>query len=183
VSAIQRIEPLTASEWADKYFYLSKESSYISGRWVTLPFQIAILNSMGCDNIQQVDVEKSARIGYTKMLLANMAYKAEHKKRKQGIWFPTDGDAKEFSKVEFDNMVRDVPCVQKVFPQWDSKSPKNTIDLKPLIGSTIYIKGGRSGKNYRRISVDEGLIDELDAFDRNIGGTEKSGGESSDARH
>lgn len=132
---------------------------------------------MGCDNIQQVDVEKSARIGYTKMLLANMAYKAEHKKRKQGIWFPTDGDAKEFSKVEFDNMVRDVPCVQKVFPQWDSKSPKNTIDLKQLIGSTIYIKGGRSGKNYRRISVDEGLIDELDAFDRNIGGTEKSGGE------
>ncbi len=136
-----------------------------------------MLNAMGNDSIQQVDVIKSARIGYTKMLLANMAYKAEHKKRKQCIFFPSDGDSKEFSKIEFDNMVRDVPCVRNIFPEWNSKSPKNTIDLKQLAGSTIYIRGGKSGKNYRRISVDESLADELDAFDRNIGGTENSGGE------
>ncbi|EOG2982359.1 phage terminase large subunit family protein, partial [Salmonella enterica] len=61
--------PMTAVEWADKYYYLPKESSYGSGEWKTLPFQVAIMNSMGCDRIRTVNLIKSARVGYTKMLL------------------------------------------------------------------------------------------------------------------
>ncbi len=76
-----RPEPLSASEWADKNFYLSSESSYHEGAWQTLPFQVAILNAMGSDNIRTVNVIKSARLGYTKMLLATVGYYLEHKRR------------------------------------------------------------------------------------------------------
>ncbi|MGC5184073.1 phage terminase large subunit family protein, partial [Escherichia coli] len=34
------------------------------GRWETLPFQRAIMNAMGSDYIREVNVVKSARVGY-----------------------------------------------------------------------------------------------------------------------
>ncbi|EJX5780424.1 phage terminase large subunit family protein, partial [Escherichia coli] len=64
-----RPEPQTAVEWADASYYLPKESAYQEGRWETLPFQRAIMNAMGSDYIREVNVVKSARVGYSKMLL------------------------------------------------------------------------------------------------------------------
>ena len=56
---LYRPAPQTPVEWADENFYLSSESSYQEGRWETLPFQVAILNSMGNDEIRTVNVLKS----------------------------------------------------------------------------------------------------------------------------
>ncbi len=64
-----RPEPQTAVEWADANYYLPKESAYQEGRWETLPFQRAIMNAMGSDYVREVNVVKSARVGYSKMLL------------------------------------------------------------------------------------------------------------------
>ncbi|HGU1476764.1 TPA: phage terminase large subunit family protein, partial [Escherichia coli] len=60
-----RPEPQTAVEWADANYYLPKESAYQEGRWETLPFQRAIMNAMGSDYIREVNVVKSARVGYS----------------------------------------------------------------------------------------------------------------------
>lgn len=76
-----RPEPQTAVEWADANYYLPKESAYQEGRWETLPFQRAIMNAMGSDYIREVNVVKSARVGYSKMLLGVYAYFIEHKQR------------------------------------------------------------------------------------------------------
>ncbi|MCN8955316.1 phage terminase large subunit family protein, partial [Escherichia coli] len=73
-----RPEPQTAVEWADANYYLPKESAYQEGRWETLPFQRAIMNAMGSDYIREVNVVKSARVGYSKMLLGVYAYFIEH---------------------------------------------------------------------------------------------------------
>ncbi|ETI78048.1 terminase, partial [Escherichia coli ATCC BAA-2219] len=53
---------MTPVEWADQNYYLPKESSYGEGEWKTLPFQIAIMNSMGNDQIRTVNLIKSARV-------------------------------------------------------------------------------------------------------------------------
>ncbi|WP_139461634.1 phage terminase large subunit family protein, partial [Escherichia coli] len=94
-----RPEPQTAVEWADASYYLPKESAYQEGRWETLPFQRAIMNAMGSDYIREVNVVKSARVGYSKMLLGVYAYFIEHKQRNTLIWLPTDGDAENFMKT------------------------------------------------------------------------------------
>ncbi|EFF9605183.1 hypothetical protein J7A65_004608 [Escherichia coli] len=56
-----RALPVTPVEWADQNYYLPKESSYGEGEWKTLPFQIAIMNSMGNDQIRTVNLIKSDR--------------------------------------------------------------------------------------------------------------------------
>lgn len=100
LTGLYKEPPLTAVEWADKHFYLSSESSYQEGRWTTAPFQVAILNAMGNDLIAVVNVLKSARVGYTKMLVANKGYKIQHKKRNVLSWCPTDPDADTMMTTE-----------------------------------------------------------------------------------
>jgi hypothetical protein len=60
------------------------------------------------DDIYEVDWQKSARTGYTKIVLAAQGYFAEHKRRNQAVWQPTDDDATAYVKTELDPMLRDV---------------------------------------------------------------------------
>lgn len=169
LSVFKTDEPLTGSQWADKFFYLSKESSNIHGKWESLPYQVAMLDWMTDPDIKIVDIQKSARIGYTKELLAAVGCFIEHIKRKVIIYQPTDGDAKGFVKDEVDTMMRDVKVLERVMTFNPlKKSPKNTNERKEFIGAVLHIKGGKAAKNYRRLTGDVVIYDELDAFDEDV---------------
>lgn len=161
-------EPLRLDEWAEGHFYLSAESSYVEQRWQAWPFQRAILACIGNDDIREVDFMKSARVGYTKMILAAVGYFAEHKRRNQALWQPTDDDRDEFVKTELDPMLRDVSVMQSVFPAYLSRHKDNTLQQKKFLGSMLHLRGGKAAKNYRRISVDTAYLDEMDAFDSDV---------------
>lgn len=167
--ALYRPAPMTAVEWADENFYLSSESSYHEGRWTTLHFQIAILNSMGNDEIRTVNVVKSARLGYTKMLLAALGYLLEHKKRNILTFSPTDTDAESFMKTHVETMIRDVPTVLDLAPWFGMKHRDNTLAAKRFAnGKQVFVHGGKAARNYREKSVDVVTYDELAAFDPDI---------------
>lgn len=107
-------------EWANENYYLPKESSYQEGRWETLPFQVAIMNAMGSDDIREVNLIKSARVGYSKMLLGVISYFIQHKQRNGLIWQPTDSDAENFMKSHIEPTIRDVPGLLALAP-WFGK--------------------------------------------------------------
>lgn len=160
--------PMRLSEWAETNFYLSAESSYRQERWSAYPYQVALLDCMGSDEIEEVNFRKSARVGYTKMLLAAVGYFAEHKRRNQAVWLPTDEDRDGFVKTELEPMLRDVSVMRDVFPQQLAKNKSNTLKQKTFIGSTLHLRGGKAAKNYRALSVDVAYLDELDGFDTDI---------------
>ena len=168
LEAMKTPEPLDADQWAERHFYLSAESSQGEKRWESYPFQRAMLGAMGDDDIEEVDVKKSARVGYTKMLLAVLGYMAHHKRRNQCLWQPTDGDSDEFCKAELEPMLRDVKAMQTVFPKFMAKSKANTLNMKKFLGSLLYLKGGTSAGNFRRMTLQVGMLDEFDAFDQKI---------------
>lgn len=160
--------PITLPIWAEQHFYLSAESSYVEQSWRPWSFQVAILACMGHDDIEEVDVKKSARVGYTKMLLAAACYFLHHKRRNAAIWQPTDEDRDQFVKTELEPAFRDVACMKDIFPSFLAKNKANTLKQKMLLGCTIHTLGGKAAKNYRRISVDVGILDEISGFDLNI---------------
>lgn len=165
---LHKPEPMTLSEWADKDFYLSAESSYIEGKWTTLPYQKAIMDCMSNDDIREVNWIKSARVGYSKCIVAAAGFFAQHKHRNQVIFQPVDQDAKDFVKDEIDPMLRDVPVVRDIFPDFERKSKNNTLEKKVFIGSTLDVRGGKAAKNYRRLTKDVVFYDELDGFDSDV---------------
>jgi terminase, large subunit len=160
--------PLRLSEWAERNFYLSPESSYVQGKWENLPYQIGIMDCISNDDVRAVTLMKSARVGYTKMIVAAIGYFAEHKQRNQVVFQPVDQDAEDFTKDEIDPMLRDCVAVQRVFPYYSTKSKHNTLAKKVFLGSTLDIRGGKAGKNYRRLSKDVVYYDELSGFDHDI---------------
>jgi len=163
--------PLSGSDWADKYFYLSPESSGAEGRWRCYPYQVALLNWMTSDDIEQVNLQKSRRVGYTKCLMAAVACLIHQKNRNVAIWHPTDGDAKDFVTDEIDTMLRDVSVLgNKLKCKVGMKSKHNTIDKKSFHGATLDIKGGKSARNFRRMTKDVAVYDETDGFDIDIDG-------------
>ena len=173
LSVVRRPMPLPCSEWADRHFYMSPESSYVEGPWTTRPYQRVPLNLMGNDAVEELDIMKSARIGYTKMLMACMAYKAAHKKRNQIVYLPTDSAAGDFMKGHIETMLRDVAAMRPLCSWLGKKSPSNTRDNKVFDNRRqLWCLGGTSGKNFREKSVDDVYIDELDGFDENVDGKE-----------
>jgi phage terminase large subunit GpA-like protein len=160
--------PINLDEWSREHFYLSAESSYVEQRWIPWWFQSAIMACISNDDIREIIWRKSARVGYTKMILAAIGYFAEHKRRNQALWQPTDDDRDEFVKAELEPMLRDVAAMQNVFPAFLRRDKDNTLQSKKFMGSLLHLKGGKAAKNYRRISIDTGYLDEYDAFDANI---------------
>lgn len=168
LQALAAVSPMRLSEWAEKNFYLSAESSYVEQRWSAYPYQRAIMDAMSNDEHEEVTFMKSARVGYTKMILAAIGYFAEHKRRNQALWQPTDDDSDEFCKTELEPMFRDVPAMIKVFPSFLAKNKENTLRQKKFLSSVLHLRGGKAAKNYRRLSVDVSILDELDGFDTDV---------------
>ena len=168
MSAFAAPEPMLLTEWMTDHFYLSAESSYGAGRWEAWPFQLAIANCIGHDDIAEVNLMKSARVGYTKIILAAIGYFAHHKRRNQALWQPTDSDRDQFVKTELDPMLRDVAVMADVMTHNVSRHKDNTMEQKKFFGSMLHLLGGKAAKNYRRISVDTAFLDEIDGFDRDI---------------
>lgn len=168
LEALKTPEPISLPDWANKHFYLSAESSQAQKRWDSYPYQVGMLHVMGDEHIEEVTIKKSARVGYTKMLLAAIAYFAQHKRRNQCIWQPTDADSDEFCKAEVEPMLRDVRVMQSVLPSFMRKSKANTLNMKKFLGSILFMKGGTSSGNYRRMTLQVALLDEFSAFDQKI---------------
>lgn len=173
LSSLYKEPPKTAVEWADADdgFYMSAESSYQEGKWITDPVQRAILNAMGNDLIRVVNLIKSARVGYTKLLVANIGYKIQHKRRNVLAYTPTDPDADEFSKRHINGLIRDVPLLLNLAPWFGRKHADNTINARRFANrKMLWCLGGKAARNYREKSADEVIYDELSKFDANIEG-------------
>lgn len=171
LDVLRRPLPVTPSDWADANFFMSAESSYIEGVWRTRPFQRVPLNMMGNDAIQELDIFKSARVGYTKLIMAAVAYMVEHKRRNQIIYQPTDQAAKEFMKSHVQPMIRDVKPVRALASWYGKRHPDNTQHNKTFDNRRqLWVMGGAAAKNYREKSVDTVYIDELDGFEEDVEG-------------
>ncbi len=125
---------------------------------------------MGNDDIRTVTFLKSARIGYTKLVAAVTGYFHHHKRRNVVIYQPTDDDAKEFCKDTIDPMVRDCPAIAELMSSSSKNNKENTLHTKYFLGSSLHIRGGKSANNYRRLTKDVVIYDELDGFESDVDG-------------
>lgn len=56
--------PVALSEWAARHFRLAGESSHQKGAWEAWSFQLGMLDFMSSDDIEELAVQKSKRVGY-----------------------------------------------------------------------------------------------------------------------
>lgn len=166
--------PQRLGDWARDHFRLAGESSHTKGAWLAWAFQVGILDFMSDDQIEELDVMKAKRVGYTKMVTAYVCYNVAHRRRKQALWQPTDDDRDSYVKSEIDPVLdphTGVPAVNKARRAGKGDS-EETIKYKPFRDSALHLLGGKASRAYRRITVAVSILDEISKFDRSI---EKSG--------
>lgn len=152
------------SDWAAEHFVLDGDSSHKRGRWVPWPFQVAILDWMGSDDIEELDVMKAKRVGYTKCLVASIAYDGAHRPRKQVVYQPVDEDRDDFVTSEV-KPIFDIPEVAAAVRQGGA----DKLGMVQFRRSVARFLGGSSPRVYRRITVDAVKFDELDGFPLLVG--------------
>ncbi|MFW0778419.1 MAG: terminase gpA endonuclease subunit [Rickettsiales bacterium] len=174
---LRTIPPESAVEWADKHFWLSPESSNVEGKWKTAPYQVVPLNLIGNDDCEELFIRKSARIGYTKLMVAGGMFLTQHKRRNGVTYQPTDDDVKDFVQDEIDPAIRDIKVMRDIAIDFGKKSANNKAQKKRFHGAVWDFKGGKSPKNFRRLTKDFAQADECNGFDWSVGG---GGGEEGD---
>jgi phage terminase large subunit GpA-like protein len=160
---------LSLSEWADRFAYLSAESSAESGRWHTLPYQKGIMDAITDPRIEQISVMKSARVGYTKIINHAIGYHVHQDPCSIMVVQPTIEDAGGYSKEEIAPMLRDTPCLQGLVSDAKAKNSENTILQKMFPGGTLGIVGANSPRGFRRVSRRIVIFDEVDGYPPSAG--------------
>lgn len=158
--------PLRLSEWARQHFVLAGESSHQKGGWEAWPFQVGILDAMSNDDIEELDVQKSKRVGYTKGVAAFVAYNIAHRGRKQALWQPTDDDRDSFVKSEIEPLLDEVAAVRAA--RRKGTATEDTMKMKVFRDSVAHFLGGKAARAYRRITVAVAILDEWSGFDQVI---------------
>jgi terminase, large subunit len=162
-------EKLTLSEWADRYAFLSAESSAEGGRWHTLPYQKGIMDAITDPRVEQVTVMKSARVGYSKILNHTIAFHVHQDPCPIMLVQPTIEDAQGYSKEEIAPMLRDTPCLKGLVSESKAKDGANTILQKQFPGGTLSMVGANSPRGFRRVSRRVVLFDEIDGYPASAG--------------
>lgn len=160
---------LTLSEWADAYAFLSPESAAQDGKWKTLPYQKGIMDAMTDPTVEKLTIQKSARVGYTKMINHLIAYHVHQDPCNILVVQPTIEDAQGYSKDEIVPMLRDTPVLVPLAPESKTRDSSNTILRKQFPAMTLMITGANSARGFRRISARKIVFDEVSAYPPSAG--------------
>lgn len=167
--ALRKTPPVNGTEWANEHYRLASGSSQEEGAWTTLPFQVAILNMMCNRSIRRFAFQKSARIGWSKMLVAAASCLLHQYKSNIVIYQPTDDDAKNFTIDEIDGAWEEMPIMRRIFPFLYARDQNNTTKKKVGLGWILDILGAATPKNMRRITKAALFGDEVDGWDWELG--------------
>lgn len=165
---------LSLSAWAERYFFLSAESSAEPGPWHTIPYQREIMDCFTDPAVEKISVMKSARVGYTKILNAVIGYFIHYEPSSVLLVQPTVDDARGYSKEELAPMIRDCPVLTAIVhddPDAESgpKESSNTTLHKIYPGGFLSLVGANSGAGFRRKSSRVVAFDEVDAYPPSAG--------------
>lgn len=165
--ALRPPREMSLHQWAETHYHLSAESSSEPGRWITIPYQVGIMNAISDRTIRKVSCMKSARVGYTKIIVAAIGYHAHYDPCSILVLQPTEDDAKGFSTEEIQPMFRDVQVLAGKLRQTaeDGRAARQTMLKMQTGGGTLTVAGAKTPRNFRRITVRKVIRDEVDAYE------------------
>ena len=135
-------EPLTVSEWADKYRVLNQRSSAEPGRWRTsrTPYLQAIMDDLSQDSpVELVTLMKSAQIGGTELGDNWIGYIISHAPGPTMVVQPTVDLAKRWSRQRLAPMIEDMDILNCRIKESRSRDSGNTVLLKEFDGGIVII--------------------------------------------
>jgi len=164
---------MSYTEWADKFFYLPRESSAEYGRYRSsrTPFVREILDDLSPQSPTQIVVlVKPTQTAGTTIGLIFLCGMVDMYPGPALMILPTDSMARSFSKKKLAPTIKAVPGLREKIKEPKSRSSGNTILQKDFPGGSLMLTGSNSGASYRSESIKYLVIDDFDGFEVDIEG-------------
>ena len=165
LSALRPPPELTLSQWAEENFVLADRGNARPGRFRLWPYQRGFLDAIGDPEIERVTVIKSARIGFTKCLMAGLGAVAATNPCAIILLVPTDDDARGFAVDEVEPAFEASPALANILLR-GRLDGRNTLTMKVIRGGgSLKILSARSPRNLRRHDAKVLFVDEADGME------------------
>ena len=136
-------DDLTVSQWAAKYRVLTSEASAEAGLWRNsrTPYLREIMDAFTDPNVRHLVMVAASQVGKTECELNIIGYIIDQDPGSILYVHPTEGDAKEFSRLRIDPMFRDSPTLKKKIVQTAKRNAANTVKQKSYPGGILTLCG------------------------------------------
>lgn len=166
-------EPLTVSQWADRYRVLAAEGSAEPGPWRNsrTPYLVEIMDCLSASHpAQRVVFQKSAQVGGTEVIVNGLGYIMDHAPGPIMLLVPGITMAKRHSQQRITPSIMASPRWRsKVAPE-RSRDRANTLQMKQFEGGVLVIATANSSSDLRSMPVRYLFADEVDEYALNLGG-------------
>ena len=166
-------QPLTVSEWSDRYRRLSSKASAEPGPWRTnrTPY---LREPMDClsttSSVQRVVMMFAAQTGKTESGANWLGYVIDHAPGPMLLVQPTVEMAKRLSKQRLESLVTETPCLAAKIAPSRSRDSGNTMFSKEFPGGMMLLTGANSATGLRSTPCRYIFCDEVDAFPLDVDG-------------
>ena len=166
-------EPLTVSEWADRYRKLSSKASAEPGPWRTsrTPYLREPMDCLSSNSpIQRVVMMFAAQTGKTEAGSNWLGYVIDHAPGPMLCVQPTVEMAKRLSKQRLESMITDTPCLAAKIAPARARDSGNTMFSKDFSGGIMLLTGANSSTGLRSAPCRYLFADEVDAYPSDVDG-------------
>jgi phage terminase large subunit GpA-like protein len=166
-------QPLTVSEWADRYRKLSSKASAEPGPWRTsrTPYLREPMDCLSSESfVQRVVMMFAAQTGKTEAGSNWLGYVIDHAPGPMLCVQPTIEMAKRLSKQRLESMITDTPCLAAKIAPARSRDSGNTMFSKEFSGGIMLMAGANSATGLRSAPCRYLFADEVDAFPDDVDG-------------
>lgn len=166
-------EPLTVSEWADRYRKLSSKASAEPGPWKTsrTPYLREIMDVLSVQHpAQRVVVMAGAQLGKTEAGSNWLGYVVDHAPGPMLIIQPTVEMGNRLVKQRLNSLIAETPVLAEKIASPRSRDSGNTMTSKEFPGGMMLITGANSATGLRSTPCRYIFADEVDAFPQDVDG-------------
>lgn len=159
-------EPLTVSQWAEKYRVLSRESSAEAGPWRNerTPYMVEPMDAFTDAKVRQIAIVAGSQTGKSEVELNTIGYIIDQDPSSTLYIQPNLDDAKKFSRLRIAPMFRDSPRLKSKVSEVRSRDAGNTVLQKTFPGGMLTIVGSQSPSALASTPARYVLGDEIDRW-------------------
>ena len=162
---------LTVSQWAERNRRLSAEASAETGAWRNdrTPYLVEIMDTFTDPKVRRTVMVAASQVGKSEFELNCIGYIIDEDPGSILFIHPTEGDAREFSKLRVAPMIRDCAVLRKKVADPKNRDSTNTIKQKAYPGGILTMCGSTEAHALASKPIRYVIGDERDRWARSAG--------------
>jgi phage terminase large subunit GpA-like protein len=156
---------LDLATWMETHMRLPAGASAMPGRVRLHPWQRGIADAMSDPTIERVTVQKSARVGYSTLLIGLIGSHVDNEPAPVLCVLPTESDARSFVVDQVEPVFEATPQLRGKLGAEADESGRNTLLHRRYPGGSVKVVAAKSPRNLRAHTARVLIVDEASAME------------------